>query len=104
VVGCGNAEAGCAASDAAGCAVCEAAGDVEDGCEFAGCCAAALSDTRQQAVKINFQLRITLFSMFRKQDVSEKTLFVYFAKPSLTKTCISPTQNSPVRRSFNYAI
>ena len=36
----------------------------EDGCESAGCCAAALNEASKQVVNIQFQVRMTLFSKF----------------------------------------
>jgi len=40
-----------------------AAGD--DACEPAGCCAAAVNEASKQAVNIQFQVRMILFSKFQ---------------------------------------
>jgi hypothetical protein len=49
-----------------GCAVCVASGVPACGlgCESVACCAAALSETSNAAVKIQFEVRMTLLSTF----------------------------------------
>ncbi len=64
----GCAVAGCAWSGVgAGADICTVAG-CDVGCESAGCCATALSETSKVAETIQFKVRITLISMFFKNQ------------------------------------
>jgi hypothetical protein len=56
--------------DGAGMVWVAAALDCAEGCDSDGCCAAALTETSSAAVNINFQVRMTLFSIKQLSVVS----------------------------------
>jgi hypothetical protein len=61
---------GCAWSGVgAGADICTVAG-CDVGCESAGCCATALSETSKVAETIQFKVRITLISMILQKPIS----------------------------------
>jgi hypothetical protein len=67
----------------------------EDGCESAGCCAAALNEASKQVVNIQFQVRMTLFSKF----FSAKSLSSSVPLTLTPKFNAAKQNSSPVHRS-----